>query len=110
MHKHNLDLKLKYKDDFEKIQSYVNEFDPCGLIHSGAPIDEYDCLTNQLLSAYYNGKTKTEIKNLILHEIEHHFGTPDLDILVEPYKTHFYNDIEILIDKIEQNITKKPSH
>ncbi|OAQ43513.1 hypothetical protein A5893_17150 [Pedobacter psychrophilus] len=110
MNKHSTDLKHKYKDDFEIVQGFVNEFDPCGLINSGAPIDEYDCLTNQLLSATYNGKTRTEIKELILHEIEHHFGTPDLEILDEPYKTNFYNNIETLIDKLEKQIEKKPSH
>jgi hypothetical protein len=110
VNKHSTDLKHKYKDDFEIVQSFVNEFDPCGLINSGAPIDEYDCLTNQLLSATYNGKTRTEIKELILHEIEHHFGTPDLEILDEPYKTNFYNNIETLIDKLEKQIEKKPSH
>jgi len=109
-HTNKLELKLKYKADFDKVQDFVNEFDPCGLIHAGAPIDEHDCLTNQLLSSVYNSKTRTEIKELILHEIEHHFGTPDLEILDEPYKTNFYNDIEKLIDKLEQQIEKKPSH
>jgi hypothetical protein len=103
---HKIDLKYKFKDDFIKVQEFVNEFDPCGLIYSGAPIDEYDCLTNQLLSATYSGKTRTEIKNLILHEIVQHFGTPDLDTLEEPFKTDFYNNIEKLIDKLEQNIKK----
>lgn len=111
MNKYNIDLKHKYKDDFAIVQSFVNEFDPCGLIYSGAPIDEYDCLTTQLLSAIYNCKTRTEIKDLILHEIEYHFGTPDLNILDEPYKTNFFNDIETLIDKLGKHIsTKKPSH
>lgn len=107
---HKSDLKHKYKHDFDLVQSFVNEFDPCGLIHAGAPIDEYDCLTNQLLSSVYNDKTRTEIKELILHEIEDHFGTPDLEILDEPYRTNFYNDIEKLIDKLEQHIKNKPSH
>lgn len=108
--RHKSDLKHKFKQDFDIAQSFVNEFDPCGFIYAGAPIDEYDCLTTQLLSAAYNGKTRTEIKNLILHEIEHHFETPDLETLTEPYKTEFYNDIEKLIDKLEQHIEKKPSH
>jgi hypothetical protein len=108
---YNTDLKHKYKDDFKILQSFVNEFDPCGLINSGAPIDEYDCLTNQLLSAKYNSKTREEIKEIILHEIEYHFGTPNLEILNEPNKTNFYKDIERLIDKLEKHIdTKKPSH
>jgi hypothetical protein len=102
-------LKTKYKTDFEIAREFVNNFDPCGLIYSGSPIDEYDCLTNLLLSSAYNDKTRTEIKELILYELKHHFGSPDLETLTEPYKTRFYNDIEILINKLEQNI-KKPSH
>ncbi len=108
--RHNSELKRKFKKDFDTTQGFVNDFDPCGLIHSGSPIDEYDCLTTQLLSAFYNGKTRTEIKDLILHEIEHHFGTPDLETLTEPNKTEFYNEIEKLIDNLEQHIEKKPSH
>lgn len=107
---HKSELKFKFKDDFTKVQEFVNTFDPCGLIYSGAPIDEYDCLTNQLLSAVYNCKTRIEIKNLILSEIEQQLGTPYLGTLTEPYKTKFYKDIETLIDKLEQHIDKKPSH
>jgi lipid II:glycine glycyltransferase (peptidoglycan interpeptide bridge formation enzyme) len=108
-HKNNSALKLKYKADYDKVQGFVNDFDPCGLIRSSAPIDEYDSLTNQLLSAVYNGKTRTEIKELILHEIEHHFGTPDLEILNESHKTHLYSDMEKLMDKLEQHIERKPN-
>jgi hypothetical protein len=104
------ELKHKFKVDFNKAQGFVNEFDPCGFIEGGAPIDEYDCLTIQLLSSIYNSKSRTEIKDLIIHEIQHHFGTPDLEELNEPFKTDFYKDIEILIDKLEQNIVKKPSN
>jgi hypothetical protein len=108
-HNHKNDLKHQFKEDFNKVQEFVNDFDPCGLINSGAPIDEYDCLTNQLLSAIYSGKQRTEIKGLISREIIEHFGAPDLDRLDEPHKTNFYNAMEKLIDKLEQNI-KKPSH
>ena len=104
--KHKTDLKYKFKQDFSKAQEFVNEFDPCGLIRGGAPIDEYDCLTHQLLSYIYNCRTRTKIKDLILHEIEHHFEV--LETLEEPYKTNLYNDIEILIDKLEREI-EKPS-
>ena len=42
MCKENSELKIKYKADFEKVGKLVNEFDPCGLIHFGAPNDEYE--------------------------------------------------------------------
>ena len=91
-HTDKSELKTKYRADFEKVQRLVNEFDPCDFIQFGAPIDEYDSLTNQLLSAIYNEKIRTEIKDLILYEIEHHLGSPDIKILNEPQKTHFYKD------------------
>ena len=94
----------EYKNDFNKIRTLVNEFDPCGLIKIGAPLDEYDCLTNHLLSSHYNKTSRIEIKKLILHEIEYHFGTPDLNEIQEPYKTKFYQDIEILLDKVENEL------
>ena len=106
-HPNKAELKTKYKADYEKAQGFVNEFDPCGFIHFGGPIDEYDCLTSHLLSAVYSNKRRRELKQIILHEIEHHFGTPDVTIMVEPHKTQFYADIETLLDKLE---SMKPSH
>ena len=103
------ELKTKYKQDFEKVSELVNAFDPCGFIDMGAPIDEYDCLTNNILSYYYTDKTKEEIKTKVLYEIKHHFETPDLTILPEPYKTEFYADLDKLLDKLEQQIERKPS-
>ena len=110
MNKNNTDLKHKYKEDFDTVKNFVNDFDPCGLIISGAPNDEYDCLINQLLSATYNRKTRTEIKELILNEIIHHFGTSNLEKFSEPHKTNFYNELETILDKLEKQIEKKPSH
>ena len=105
--KHKIELKNKFKHDFKKMQEFVNEFDPCGLISGGAPEDEYDCLTTQLLSSIYNRKTKIEITELILHEIEFHFGLPDLETLDEPYKTNFYNNLGVFIDKLKQHFEKE---
>lgn len=39
-HTNSLELKLKYKAYFDRVQDFVNEFDPCGFIYSGAPIDK----------------------------------------------------------------------
>jgi len=41
------------------------------------------------------------VKDLILHEIEHHFGAPDLMTLYEPYKTQFYNDLDKFLDNLK---------
>jgi len=94
-------LKVKYKADFKRIQNFVNEFDPCGLISSGAPDDEYDCLTSQLVSGVYTNKTRQDLKEIILHEIEHHFGIPNLSTLTEPYKSEFYKNLNSLLDKLD---------
>jgi hypothetical protein len=102
-------LNEKYKADFEKVRGFINEFDPCGFIDLGAPVDEYDCLTNVLLSACYNCKTRTEIKSLFIQEIESHFETPDLRVMDEVNKNDFYNDLEKLIDKLEVQIETKPN-
>ena len=100
---HKTELKNKFKHDFNTVQVFVNEFDPCGLICGGAPDDEYDCLTTQLLSSVYNGKTKTEIRDLVLNELKYHFGIPELETIKEPNKTNFYNDLDIFIDKLKQH-------
>lgn len=91
-------LKQKYKADFAAMVELVYTFDPCGLIGGGAPSDEYDCLTQQLLSSVYSKKSRQEMKDLILHEIKHHFGTPDLEIMDEPYKTQVSNDLDKLLN------------
>ncbi len=98
----NKELKTKYKKDFTTLTELVNSFDPCGLIESGAPTDEYDCITQQLLSMAYNKKIKQEMKELILHEIEHHFGTPDLTTLNETDRTKFNNDLDKLLNIVEK--------
>ncbi len=56
------ELKLKYENDFNKNRQHVNEFDPVGLIKSGAPIDEYDCITNKILSKLYSKTPREEIR------------------------------------------------
>jgi hypothetical protein len=110
MNKKDIELKLKYKCDFEIVQRIINEFDPCGLIQSGSPIDEYDHLSNQILRATYNGKTKAEIKEIILHEIEFNFGITDIETINEKHSINFFNELENLIEKIEKQVVNKPSH
>lgn len=102
----NKALKTKYKNDFATLTELVNSFDPCGLIESGAPTDEYCCITQQLLSYAYNKRTRQEMKELILHEIVHHFGTPDLTTFNELEKTEFSKDLDKLLNEIETRIIK----
>jgi len=95
------ELNLKYKRDFKKVSLIVNEFDFCGLIKGGAPIDEYDCLTSQVLSSFYKKRPRLEIRDLIIHEIEDHFGTHDVDEIKEPFKTKLYSTLDTFLDKID---------
>jgi len=82
----NNELKAKYKQDFKKVSSLVNEFDLCGFIKGGAPTDEYDCLTDQILSSFYKKQSRLEIKGLIINELVQHFGTLDSIDPAEPYR------------------------
>ena len=104
MHKMNNELKIKYETDFNKIRLHVNEFDPIGLIKGGAPIDEYDCLTNKILSNLYKKTPREEIKKIIIHEIEDHFGAGNLNKFEEPYKIKFNNSLELLLINLEESI------
>jgi hypothetical protein len=68
------DLNGKYKTDFLIVQGAVNTFDPYGLIKGGAPIDEYDFLTDIILSGIYRGKSNSEIIQLVSLELNKAFG------------------------------------
>lgn len=97
------ELNLKYKVDFKQLQELINSFDPISLIEAGAPEDEYDCMTEQILLYVYKKKTKIEMGKLVRDQIEHHFGL----VVDEKYKEKFRTDIEEFIetvyDKFELN-------
>ena len=101
----NKALKEKYKQDYKKVSSLVNEFDPCGLIKGGAPDDEYDCLTDQILSSFYKKQSRSDIKAFIINELVHHFGTLDSLNSLEPYKTNLDLMLDSLLDKIENSLS-----
>ena len=96
------DLKQKYQVDIDIVKRLVNAFDPCGLINVGAPDDEYDGLTQQILSRIYSVTPRQEIRDYVLHEIEHHFGCT----VAESHKTQFSVDLENMLDKLEIQIKK----
>jgi hypothetical protein len=95
------ELNLKYKRDFKKVSLIVNEFDFCGLIKGGAPIDEYDCLTSQVLNSFYKKRPHLEIRELIIHEIEDHFGSHGIDEIKEPFKTKLYSTLDAFLNRID---------
>ena len=81
-------IKKKYKRIFKPMQDHVNEWDPIGLISGGAPEDEYDCLTSQLIILLEEGKTDEEIYIYIIRELDDHFGM-GIDSVSEEYKEQF---------------------
>lgn len=92
------ELKIKYKNDFATLTKLVNSFDPCGLIEGGAPSDEYNCFTEQILSSVYKKKSRQEIKELIIHEVDHHFEMR----VDKKHKSKFSDNIDKFITNIEQ--------
>ena len=94
------EIKKKYKTNFAVLAKLVNSFDPCGLIKGGAPSDEYDCLTEQILSSIYNKKSTQEIKELIIHKVNCHFEMP----VEEKHKAKFNDSIDKFIVDIEQTL------
>jgi hypothetical protein len=96
------ELKSKYKKDFATLTRLINDFDPCELIKGGAPLDEYDCLTQQLLSYIYNNRTRQEIKDMIIREVDEHFGMP----VENDYEIQYHNQINKFIDTIEQTFVQ----
>ena len=44
------EMKRKWLKQYNELELIINEWDPIGLIRGGAPEDEYDCLSTQLLS------------------------------------------------------------
>jgi len=101
----NKELKSNYKNDFAALTKLVNDFDPCELIKGGAPLDEYDCLTQQLLSSIYNNKSRQKIKDLIIHEVDEHFGMH----VEKEYEIKYHNQIDKFIDSLEQTFFKHSS-
>jgi hypothetical protein len=94
-------LKEKYLKDFKAIQRLVNQFDPCALIKGGAPADEYDFLTNLILSKYYSHTARQEIKSSIIKELKRRFDISGWDELESHDKGRFFDELDSLLDKVE---------
>ncbi|MNC27505.1 hypothetical protein D3C76_164020 [compost metagenome] len=67
-------LKQKHTGLYPQAEALVNAWDPIGLIGGGAPPDEYDCITVQLLELLDQGKNEAEIYEFIILELYDHFG------------------------------------
>jgi hypothetical protein len=93
--------KSKYKNEFLTVRKLMNEFDPCDLRKMGAPIDEYDFLTQQLISYLNAKKSNQEIKDFILNEIETHFGLTNPNEFKEPDRSEFLSTLDKFIIRIK---------
>jgi len=91
----------KYKNDFLTVRKFINEFDPCDLIKIVATEDEYDCMTQQIISYLYAKRSNQEIKDLIVHEIETHFGLTNPKDFKEPDRSMFFAELETFIIKVK---------
>ena len=97
-------IKAKFNRDFTRVRSLVNAFDPIGLIKGGSPIDEYDFLTNKILSKKYSKLSRNEIRKVIINEIEKQFGVGYISDLKKPYTTKFNKAIDTLLDGVDEVI------
>lgn len=84
------DRKNKWTRQFRFISKRVNKWDPIQLIEIGAPMDEYSCITNKILSLFYSKNSIDSAEVLLYEFIVDHFGL-------------ILNDKE-LIDKMKKGV------
>jgi len=77
----------------------MNEFDPVGLIASGAPADEYDCLTDKILGLKHRGESKEKMRSLVLDELSNHFGV-EFNSVKGDNKRKFDQSLDEFLDKV----------
>ena len=57
----------------------IDAWDPVGLLKTGAPKDEYDCLVGPILSQLKGGATPKQLTAWLHSHIAEHFGVPSTD-------------------------------
>jgi hypothetical protein len=86
------EIKKKWKAEYLEIEKMVNEWDPLNLVKHGAPQDEYDCLSTQLLSLLHKGAQINELNDFVNKELYEHFGLRIEDIKPD-YRERYKNRI-----------------
>ncbi|KOP67220.1 hypothetical protein AMS62_19670 [Bacillus sp. FJAT-18019] len=90
-------LKKKYSKYFTLVKKIINELDPVGLIGMGAPEDEHDTLTGQVLLLIVNDRMD-EVRELIIKSHERYgYG---VDTIRDEFKGKFYKEIDETTKKI----------
>ena len=96
-----------FKDIFEETRRLVNEWDPCSFIEEGAPTDEYDALTNNILSGVNNQRETEQVRNEVIELLDNYYGTPVFDELSTERQELLKKEINELIEKIEKTNANK---
>jgi hypothetical protein len=96
-----MNMEKNYKLIFDNVRELVNEWDPCSLIDSGAPNDEYDALTNKFLSGLINKTNSELIKDEIIDLLGNYYGMPIIEEIDEENKNKFNSEVEKMIEKIK---------
>ena len=72
--KRNVDnARRATRDRREQLLTLVNNWDPAGLIASGAPRDRYEGLVDTIFSALSAGKTKEQLRTILETELRDQF-------------------------------------
>jgi hypothetical protein len=58
-----------------QLRTLLNEWDPAGLLHSGAPRDEYDWIVDKLLGLLSQTTSQAEVAAFLEREVSEHCGT-----------------------------------
>jgi len=66
--------KKQIKEERKNLRTLVNKWDPAGLIQTGSPDDEYDCLSDKIYSMLNRNVSEEEMIQHIVQELEDHFG------------------------------------
>ncbi|ESU24560.1 hypothetical protein FLJC2902T_32000 [Flavobacterium limnosediminis JC2902] len=94
--------KSNFKSDFLITRNIINDFDPCNLIESGAPSDEYDSISHKVLSFIYNKKPFNQEVQNIFQELKDSYG---LDVTKDNSEI-LRNEIENLLIKVVASLSK----
>jgi len=63
-------LRIRYRE----LRDLVNAWDPVGLIATGAPLDEYDCIVGPVLRRLEEHQSASMIAAYLSTEFDDHFG------------------------------------
>ncbi len=92
----------KYKDIFIQSRLLVNNWDPCFLIGNGAPIDEYDALTNKFLSGVINNMNSETLISDIVNLLDNYYGTHIFNNLSNEKQREISTEINEIIEQIRK--------